>query len=54
MKRALNGIEEMKQCCDTLLAIPNETLLEITDNQTTVKESFKLADSVLHQATRDI
>ncbi len=54
MKRALIGIEDMKKNCDTLLAIPNETLLEITDMQTTVKESFKLADSVLHQATKGI
>jgi cell division protein FtsZ len=53
-KRALQGIEEMKKSCDTLLAIPNETLLEITDDNTTVTESFKLADSVLHQATKGI
>ena len=53
-KRALVGIEEMKKNCDTLLAIPNETLLEITDENTTVTESFKLADSVLHQATKGI
>tara|TARA_B100001029_G_C15043309_1_gene445254 strand:+ start:79 stop:1284 length:1206 start_codon:yes stop_codon:yes gene_type:complete len=53
-KRALSGIEEMKKNCDTLLAIPNETLLEITDENTTVTESFKLADSVLHQATKGI
>jgi len=53
-KRALAGIEEMKKNCDTLLAIPNETLLEITDENTTVTESFKLADSVLHQATKGI
>ena len=53
-KRALAGIDEMKKNCDTLLAIPNETLLEITDDNTTVTESFKLADSVLHQATKGI
>ena len=53
-KRALIGIEEMQKSCDTLLAIPNETLLEITDENTTVTESFKLADSVLHQATKGI
>ena len=53
-KRAQSGIEEMKASCDTLLAIPNETLLEITDDNTTVTESFKLADSVLHQATKGI
>jgi cell division protein FtsZ len=44
----------MKANCDTLLAIPNETLLEITDENTTIPESFKLADSVLHQATKGI
>ena len=53
-KRALSGIDEMKKNCDTLLAIPNETLLEITEDNTTVTESFKLADSVLHQATKGI
>ena len=53
-KRALTGIQEMKTNCDTLLAIPNETLLEITDENTTIPESFKLADSVLHQATKGI
>tara|TARA_B100000029_G_scaffold478340_1_gene524307 strand:- start:1006 stop:2217 length:1212 start_codon:yes stop_codon:yes gene_type:complete len=53
-KRALSGLKEMKANCDTVLAIPNETLLEIADEKTTVTESFKLADSVLHQATRGI
>ena len=53
-KRAMTGIEEMKVSCDTLLAIPNETLLEITDENTPLAESFKLADSVLHQATKGI
>ena len=54
MKRAQAGIEEMEKNCDTLLAIPNEILLKITDADTTVKQSFKLADRVLHQATKGI
>ena len=53
-RRALEGIKDMKESCDTLLVIPNETLLEIAENNTTVKESFKLADSVLNQATKGI
>ena len=53
-KRALEGIKELKKNCDTLLMIPNETLLSITELNTTVVESFKLADSVLHQATKGI
>ena len=53
-KRALEGIKKMKKNCDTLLVIPNETLLEIASDDTTVTQSFKLADSVLNQATKGI
>ena len=53
-RRADKGIIELKKNCDTLLVIPNETLLEITDIKTTVKESFKIADTVLLQATKGI
>ena len=53
-RRADKGIVELKKNCDTLLVIPNETLLEITDLKATVKESFKIADSVLLQATKGI
>ena len=54
MKRALEGIKELKKSCDTLLVIPNEVLLDIIDPNTTVNESFKLADSVLKQAAKGI
>ena len=53
-KRALEGIKDMKRNCDTLLVIPNEILLEIASEDTTVSESFMLADSVLNQATKGI
>ncbi|MAV64878.1 MAG: cell division protein FtsZ [Candidatus Marinimicrobia bacterium] len=53
-KRALDGIKELKKNCDTLLVIPNEVLLGIIDPNTTVNESFKLADSVLKQAAKGI
>ena len=53
-RRAEKGVLELKKNCDTLLVIPNETLLEITDIKATVKESFKIADSVLLQATKGI
>ena len=52
--RADEGIEALKRNCDTLLVIPNETLLEITEQTTSVNDSFKLADSVLYQATKGI
>ena len=54
MKRAMEGIKELKNSCDTLLVIPNEVLLDIIDPNTTVNESFKLADSVLKQAAKGI
>ena len=53
-RRADKGVVELKKSCDTLLVIPNETLLEITDLKATVKESFKIADTVLLQATKGI
>ena len=53
-KRALEGIKEMKKNCDTLLIIPNETLLEIASDDTTVTQSFQLADTVLNEATKGL
>ena len=53
-RRAEDGIKELKKNCDTLIVIPNETILEITDVKTTVKQSFKIADEVLLQATKGI
>ena len=52
--RADEGISELKKNCDTVLVIPNETLLEITDHSTTVMDTFKIADTVLLQATKGI
>ena len=53
-QRADVGIEELRQYCDTALVIPNETLLRITDPDTTFTDALRLADSILHQATRGI
>ncbi len=52
--RAEGGIDELRRFCDTTLVIANETLLRITDPNTGFAESLKLADSILHQATRGI
>jgi len=54
LNRASIGIQEMKKNCDTLLIIPNEVLLELADENTAVTDSFKFADSVLHQAAQGI
>ena len=54
MNRAQSGIEELQKNCDTLIVIPNQKLLTIVDKTTTIIEAFRLADSILFQATRGI
>src|SRR5690625_7542488 len=48
-KQAYNGIEELKECVDTLIVIPNDRLLEIVDKNTPMLEAFREADNVLRQ-----
>lgn len=54
LKRAEAGINNLRQHSDTLIIIPNQRLLAIVDKQATMLDSFKLADSVLLQATKGI
>ncbi len=53
-KYALEGINELKKNCDTVIVIPNERLLDIADENTSLMEAFALANEVLHNATRGI
>ncbi|MEC7872818.1 MAG: cell division protein FtsZ [Candidatus Neomarinimicrobiota bacterium] len=54
MNRGLAGITELRKVCDTLISIPNQKLMSVVDKNTTVVEAFKLADSVLHHASKGI
>ncbi|MFO7312957.1 cell division protein FtsZ [Rhodothermus marinus] len=54
MKAALDGIALLKENVDTLIVIPNERLLDISDENTTLLEAFARADEVLYNATRGI
>lgn len=54
MKRALDGMAEMKKACDTVIAIPNQKLMSIVDKNTTLPEAFQMADTILHQAAKGI
>ena len=54
LERAMEGISEMKKVCDTVIIIPNQKLMSIVDKNTTLSDSFLLADSILHQATKGI
>ncbi len=54
MTNALQGIERLKDCVDTLIVIPNDKLLEIVDRRTTMPDALKKADEVLQQAVQGI
>jgi len=53
-KQAEEGINQLKQSVDTLITIPNQRLLSITDPQTSLLDAFKKADEVLLNAVRGI
>ena len=53
-KNAAAGIENLKNCVDTLVVIPNDKLLEIAENKTPLTESFKMADDILRQGVQGI
>ena len=48
------GIEALERSVDTLITIPNDRLLDVTSNSTSLLESFKLADEVLQHATQGV
>ena len=54
MDTALEGIELLRENVDTLIVIPNERLLDIADEGTSLIEAFEKADEVLYNATRGI
>ena len=54
MKKAEEGIANLKDRVDTLIVIPNQRLLSIVSEKTPLKEAFSQADEVLHHATKGI
>lgn len=54
MHKADEGVAELKNNVDALILIPNERLLNLAEKQTTLLDSFKLADDVLGQAVKGI
>jgi cell division protein FtsZ len=54
MKQAEDGMRELKDSVDTLIAIPNQRLLSIAGRNMPILETFKKADDVLLQAVRGI
>ncbi|MBE6477528.1 MAG: cell division protein FtsZ, partial [Propionibacteriaceae bacterium] len=53
-RQADEGIGSLSEEVDTLIVIPNEKLLEMTDRQMSILDSFKQADQVLMQGVSGI
>ena len=48
------GISELKQAVDTLIIVPNDRLLQISDETTSIVDAFRMADQVLYQGVEGI
>src|SRR3954453_12748305 len=53
-EQANKGIEELAAEVDTLIVVPNDPLLDVLDQQTSMVEAFKVADDVLRQGVQGI
>ncbi len=49
-QQAERGLQELRDTVDTVIAIPNDRLLETIEANTSVNDAFAVADDVLHQA----
>ena len=54
MQRALAGIAELKEKVDTLIVIPNQKLLTLVEEDTSLEDAFIMADEVLLKAVKGI
>ena len=54
MTQAEEGIGELKRQVDTVIAIPNQKLLQVVAKETPMLDAFATADEILLKATRGI
>ncbi|MCB2180671.1 MAG: cell division protein FtsZ [Desulfobulbaceae bacterium] len=54
MKNAENGWEQLKKHADTIITIPNDRILSLTQKNTKFLDGMKMADNVLVQAVKGI
>jgi cell division protein FtsZ len=52
--QAEQGVQTLRQACDTTIVIPNDRLLEVLDRSTSMIDAFKVADDVLRQGVQGI
>ena len=54
MRRAQQGLEELRKHVDTIIVIPNQNLFKIANEQTTFEESFNLSNNVLMHGVQSV
>jgi len=54
MRRAQQGLEELRKHVDTIIVIPNQNLFKVASEQTTFEESFELSNHVLLHGVQSI
>ena len=54
MKNAEEGIKNLHESVDTLITVPNDKLLQIVQQNTSMMDAFSMADSVLKQGIQSI
>lgn len=50
--QAIAGIEALRDSVDSVIVIPNDKLLEVSGNSTSLTDAFSLADDVLRQGVQ--
>jgi cell division protein FtsZ len=53
-EQAQEGLSELKSSVDTVIAIPNERLLQTVNLDTSIQDAFKMADDILKQAVQGV
>ena len=53
-KQADEGLQTLREACDTLIVVPNDRLLEVLDRGTSMLEAFRIADDVLRHGVQGI
>ncbi len=53
-KQADDGVAALREACDTLIAIPNDRLLDVLDKSTSMLDAFRIADDVLRHGVQGV
>ena len=53
-KQAEDGLQALREACDTLIVVPNDRLLEVLDKSTSMLDAFRIADDVLGHGVQGI